>query len=188
MRRDFDVFWAEMSPCDHSIQIYEGDETFLDALEHFVAGGLQQGESAIVIATPEHRSSLQGRLEARGFDLIDAMARNQYIAVDADATLSQFMRGDWPDDDLFADCVHALIARARADGRPVRAFGEMVALLWAHGQAGATVRLEHLWHGLCQELAFPLFCAYPRCGFTQDATFALEEICATHDRLLGGIQ
>ena len=188
MNRDFEVFWGEMSPCDHAIQIYEGDDTFLDALEGFVGNGLRQGESAIVIATPEHRSSLERRLETRGLDMHAAVSSDQYIAIDAEATLAQFMRGDWPDDALFAECVHGLIARARVSGRPVRAFGEMVALLWARGQAGATVRLEHLWHGLCRELGFPLFCAYPRCGFTQDATFALEEICAKHDRLLGGIQ
>lgn len=67
MNRNFEVFWGEMSPCDHSIQIYEGD-SFLDALEGFVGGGLQQGESTIVIATLDHRESLQRRLEARGLD------------------------------------------------------------------------------------------------------------------------
>jgi hypothetical protein len=81
-----------------------------------------------------------------------------------------------------------LVTRARAEGRPVRAFGEMVALLWARGQTAATLRLEHLWHGQCRQLGFPLFCASPRLGFVQDATFAREEICATHDRLLGGMQ
>jgi hypothetical protein len=60
----------------------------------------------------------------------------------------------------------------------------MVALLWAQGHSGATVRLEHLWHSLCQEEAFALFCAYPRTGFTQDATESIKEICETHSRVL----
>src|SRR5688500_19228341 len=54
--------------------------------------------------------------------------------------------------------------------RSVRAFGEMVAVLWANGHNGATVRLEHLWHAFCQSEAFSLFCAYPKTGFTQDAS------------------
>ena len=62
-----------------------------------------------------------------------------------------------------------LLTRGRAGGRRVRAFGEMVAVMWARGEQGATVRLEHLWHRLCQSEAFSLFCAYPRIGFTQDA-------------------
>jgi hypothetical protein len=188
MDRDFDVFWGEMSPCDHSVQIYGTDEAFLDALEGFVARGLHQGESAIVIATPEHRTSLRHRLHAQGLDLDEAAARDQYISLDAEATLAEFMRASWPDDGLFAGCVARLIARARTHGRSVRAFGEMVAILWAQGHSGATVRLEHLWHQVCREHAFPLFCAYPRTGFTQNASASLEEICATHDRLLGGIQ
>jgi hypothetical protein len=46
-------------------------------------------------------------------------------------------------------------------------FGEMVALLWARGQAAATVRLEHLWQQFCKEHAFSVFCAYPKAGFTK---------------------
>ena len=188
MRSDLDTFWDDMSPCDHSVQIYETDEGLLDALETYVGSGLRQDECAVVIATPEHRSLLQERLFGQGLDVEASIARNRYIALDAEATLSEFMRADWPDDRLFADCVDRVMTRARVDGRPVRAFGEMVAILWAQGQAGATLRLEHLWHRLCQEHGFPLFCAYPRSGFVQDATFSREEICATHDRLLGGIQ
>ena len=32
------VFWGEMSPCDHLVQIYQDDEILLDSLEGFVAG------------------------------------------------------------------------------------------------------------------------------------------------------
>jgi hypothetical protein len=34
--------------------------------------------------------------------------------------------------------------RGTRHGRKVRAFGEMVALMWARGECGATVMLEHL--------------------------------------------
>jgi hypothetical protein len=37
---------------------------------------------------------------------------------------------DWPDEKLFASLVDYLIKRASKMGRRVRAFGEMVALLW----------------------------------------------------------
>ena len=99
-------------------------------------------------------------------------------------TLSLFMRNGWPDDERFAECIRAIVDRARAHDRPVRAFGEMVALLWAQGHNGATGRLEHLWHSLCQSEAFTLFCAYPRSGFTKDATESMQEICAAHSRRL----
>ena len=188
MGADLEAFWDEMSPSDHSVQIYDTDEALLEALEDFVAGGFRQDECAVVIATPEHRIALQRRLATRGIDLWAAIARHQYIPLDAEATLLEFMRDGWPADRLFSFCSKNLLTRARADGRRVRAFGEMVAILWARGQAGAALRLEHLWHQLCHEQEFPLFCAYPRHSFRPDATVSLEEVCATHDRLLGGLQ
>jgi hypothetical protein len=180
-----DVFWGEITPCEHSVQIYDDDAVFLDALEGFIAGGLRKGDAAIVIATPQHVRSLRSRLLSQGIDLNAAAFRDQYIELDAADTLARFMRDGWPHDELFTECVRGILDRARASGAGrVRAFGEMVALLWAQGHSGATVRLEHLWHSLCQEEAFALFCAYPRTGFTQDATESIREICETHSRVL----
>jgi len=68
----------------------------------------------------------------------------------------------------------------------VRAFGEMVAILWAQGHAAATVRLEHLWSKLCENERLPLFCAYPRAGFTTDQASGLRDLCAAHSRVFYG--
>src|SRR6185436_4022583 len=113
----------------------------------------------------------------QGFDLARAVQADQFISLDAEAVLGEFMRDGWPDEDLFRETVTRLLQRARVPGRRVRAFGEMVALLWARGHHDATVRLEHLWHELCRQEAFALFCAYPRAGFTRDATESIREIC-----------
>ncbi len=190
------VFWGEISPCDHLVQLYEDDAVLLDTLCGYVAGGLSSGEGVVVIATPAHREALAARLahfsQLGSFALDAAIARDQYIVLDAAETLAQFMRDDRPDPDLFRQVVTEILARARGqgswggEGRRVRAFGEMVALMWAEGHCGATVQLEHLWHDLCREKAFSLFCAYPKCGFTQDAGEGLAEICAAHSRVIPG--
>jgi hypothetical protein len=181
----FDVFWGEISPCEHSVQIYENDEGFLDALEGFVSSGLRRGDAAVVIATPAHRLNLSRRLLNQGLDLDAAVSQDRYIELDAEQTLGQFIRDGWPDDELFAACVGRILRRARRGGRQVRAFGEMVALLWAQGHSGATVRLERLWHGLCRDESFPVFCAYPRSVFTQNAVDSLQEIFDTHTKVVG---
>jgi hypothetical protein len=46
------------------------------------------------------------------------------------------------------------------------------------------VRLEHLWHQVCEDKQFRLFCAYPKAGFTRDSHESLQEICDTHSRVI----
>lgn len=179
-----DIFWGEIAACEHVVQIYRHDRAFLDALQGFVEGGFAADECVVVIATREHIAYLNERLLLRGFDIAALRKTEQYIELDAEETLSQFMTNGWPDDGRFISLVTSLLNRARARGRQVRAFGEMVALLWAQGHNGATVRLEHLWHQLCEECGFSLFCAYPQSGFTQDVEASVREICATHSKVL----
>ncbi len=177
------VFWGEIAPCEHVVQIYGDDQVFLDALEGFVGSGLRVGDAVVVIATAEHRRGLEKRLCQHGYNLDAARALDQYIPLDAQATLSRFMVEGWPDDRRFHAEIAKILALARAGKRRVRAFGEMVALLWAQGANGATVRLEHLWTEFIHRESFPLFCAYPRSGFTEDARSSLDEICAAHSRV-----
>jgi hypothetical protein len=177
-------FWGEITPCEHFVQFYDGEGAFLDTLTGFVSGGLRSGEGVIIIATPEHRAALERRMSSEGIDTAGARARDQYIVLDANETLSCFMVKGWPDDERFELTVTNLIARAGKGGRRVRAFGEMVALLWAQGHAGATVRLEHLWQRICEQKGFSLFCAYPRIGFTQGMETSIHELCAAHSKVL----
>jgi hypothetical protein len=180
------VFWGEIAPCDHVVQIYETDDAFLDLLHGFVNEGLSSGDSVIVIATDAHILGLNQRLIKSGRDVNAIIDKNLYIPLDADKTLSQFMVNDWPDENLFIRVVSDLIGKAKEDNRRVRAFGEMVALLWAKGQIGATVRLEQLWNKFCESEAFCLFCAYPKGGFTQDASESLTHICSVHSKMIAG--
>jgi hypothetical protein len=179
-----EVFWGEISPCEHMVQIYEEDDAFLVALEGFVAAGIRSGEGVIVLATPAHLRSLEDRLHAAHIDVQLATIEDRYIALSAERTLATFMIDGWPDDYLFERVVTDLLRRAGKGGRNVRAFGEMVALLWADGHNGATVRMEHLWHQMCHQKGFSLFCAYPRIGFTKDAESSIKEICAAHSKVV----
>lgn len=179
------VFWGEIAPSDHIAHFYDDEDSFLLTLAGFIAEGLAKGESAIVIASPQHLAGLEHRLAKCGLDLAGALLEERYIAVDAEAALASFMRKDWPDDQLFAEMVGNLIRRASRKGRGVRAFGEMVALLWAKGQQEATIRLEYLWNTFCRNYGFCLLCSYPRAGFTKDPQQSIAEICGHHSRYLG---
>jgi hypothetical protein len=178
------VFWGEIAPCEHIAQFYEDDGQLFDSLERFVRAGVVGNESTIVIATRQHLRALDDRLNATGVNVAMVRLTDQYITVNAEDALDQFMVNKWPDEELFFKFVTGLIERASADGRRVRAFGEMVALLWARGDVAATIRLEYLWNKVCKTPAFSLFCAYPKAGITEDTSTSMAEICAAHSRII----
>ena len=81
--------------------------------------------------------------------------------IEATDLLARFMVDSWPDARRFEQAVGTVVRKAAHAGRPVHAFGEMVALLCEQGLFDAAVRLEELWNGLRLECRFALFCAYP---------------------------
>ena len=182
-----DIFWGELAPCEHLVQLYDHDDVFLDTLEGYVAGGLRAGDAVVVISTARHAKELTDRLRAQGFDIDEEKRKRSFILYNAEETLHSFVSDDgWPNDDKFYRVIGNILRKARGpEGRRVRAFGEMVVVLWDRGQNAATVRLEHLWHKLCQEEKdFALFCAYPKAGFTDFALKSLQDICALHSRVI----
>jgi hypothetical protein len=188
-RSKADIFWAEIAPCDHVLQVYENDGVFLDALTGFVGGGINAGDASIVIATDKHTRSLEIRLESYGINVHDLIREKRYIPLDAEQTLSRFMINGWPDENLFIATVSEILQNGRGNtNRKIRAFGEMVAVLWAQGNNGATVRLEHLWNKFCQSEKFCLFCAYPKSGFTADLADSIDHICSAHAKMIGGAE
>jgi len=151
----------------HAVQFYEDDDFLLESVTRLMATGIGDGDCAIVVATADHRAALDARLLRRGLDMNAARRRGAYVALDAGETLSRFMVGDAPDAEKFQDVVGSLIERS-LQGPPlrrVRIFGEMVALLWADGNAAAAIELERLWNDLTERKAFSLLCAYPMRAF-----------------------
>lgn len=174
--------WGSCANGQHCVQVYEDESSLLDTLGGFVAHALAHGEFALVIATAAHRSSLRARMRATGYDLDEAAARGHYRAVDAADCLARFMAGGVPDPERFEATMRGLMAPAHEAGRPVHAFGEMVALLWAQGNAEGTLRLERLWDVFCRAGNASVFCAYPRIGATRDLGDSLAEVLALHGR------
>jgi hypothetical protein len=137
-----------------------------------------------MIATEKHLSALEERLSSYGIHVDSLISNDQYIPLFAEEALEEFMVNGWPDEKKFNKFVSLLLKRARKHNRPVRAFGEMVAVLWAEGNSGATVQLEHLWERFCESENFCLFCAYPKTGATQDILESLHNICCSHTKMI----
>jgi len=180
-----DETWSDVKDGEHLVQFYEDDEFLLEAVITFVGGGLGAGAGAIVIATPAHREALANRLRAHGIDVAGVQARGQYVPLDAAETLSKFMVDGMPDKARFNQIVGGVVAKASQGFRELRAFGEMVALLWADGNESAAIRLEGLWNELSKAHSFSLLCAYPIDAFGSEANSEpFLHICKEHSRVL----
>jgi signal transduction histidine kinase len=105
---------ADDATCLHDVQLYTDDAYLLDSLTTFVGREIAQDNSAIVIATKEHRDGLAERLGRQYPDLCLALEQGRYIALDAADTLSKFMVNGTPDPVLFSEVVGATISRAAA--------------------------------------------------------------------------
>lgn len=178
---------ADRAGWPHVVQFYEADAFLVDAVARFIGGGLGAGENAVVIATESHRRDLEALLRARGLDVAAARDAGRYLALDAAETLSGIMVGELPDPRLFIEVVGTVIERVGLPQTSVRAFGEMVDLLWADGRREAAIRLEELWRDLAATHAFSLLCAYRigTFGDDGDARSLLRE-CEAHSDIASG--
>ncbi|MEP6719260.1 MAG: ATP-binding protein [bacterium] len=180
-----DSHWSIMNDTDHFVQFYESDGFLLNSLVGFIGSAIKSNDAAIVIATEKHRQGLDELLLANGLDLTGARTRGQYISLDAADMLSQFMVDGSPEPKRFKDVLGGVIASV-TDGRArVRAFGEMVSLLWAEGNHAGAIRLEEMWNDLQNAHSFSLFCAYPMNGFGGEKFFSSHvDLCAAHSRVI----
>jgi len=145
----------------HMVQLYRDPAVLHHSVAHYLSDGFQRGDAAAVIATSEHWTGFRRELEKRGHDPARIEEEGKLVVRDARSTLDAFMRGGMPDESLFQDTVRPLLSALSSGGAPnVRAYGEMVALLWKDRQFDAAIRLEELWNGLAESHSFMLLCAY----------------------------
>jgi signal transduction histidine kinase len=178
-------------PRDHIVQFYADDAFLLKTLSRFIGTALGAGDSAIAIATPEHRDALDRNLRHRGLNMTKIAERGRYVALDASEILSTFLVDGWPDATLFTQVIGDLVERTKtkAGGKEqhLAVFGEMVSLLWTDGKLQAALRLEQLWNHLAGVHSFALHCGYPMKDFyREDHGDLFEKICAEHSAVIPG--
>jgi hypothetical protein len=150
----------------------------------YLLGALDRGGVAIVIATPEHRREFETRLGQAGVNLAAARGDGSYVALDAGQTLAELTAADGLDGAAFGRVIGGVIRRAAASGRAVRAFGELVALLWEDGLVNDAVQLEEMWEELAGRHPFSLFCGYRADSVTRDVE-AFADVCRLHEEIVG---
>ncbi len=150
----------------HAVQFYGNDAELLTTVGTFLSEGLIAGQPAIVIATPEHRIAIEQALASHLVDVDAARRLGDLIMLDADEILSTFMVDHAPVGSLFRRSVGDIIDQTRRgrERTPVRAYGEMV---------------DVLWNNLAETHTFSLLCGYSIGNFYKQ-TDKFEEVCALH--------
>jgi hypothetical protein len=170
---------------NHIVQFYEDDGFLAKTVAEFVGAGFAADQPALIIATPEHRDLITDRLSDHGLDISQIRNAGNLTMLDARETLDLFMVNGTPHRDRFRHTIgEALRASRRKSGSVIRAYGEMVDILWKEGNTAAAIHLEELWNELAHTYEFSLLCTYAMGNFYKSADgHDFHAICQSHSHV-----
>jgi hypothetical protein len=176
---------AEPVKHDHLVQVYRNERVLVEAVSLFASAAIGRREAVILIATMPHAVRVERCLEDEGFEVEELKRWGQLTILDAGEVLSRFMVDGMPDPDLFKAVIRELMASVNGSGRfrAVRAYGEMVNLLWT-ANLPAALRLEELWNEVILEHGISLFCAYSLDGEGQSERMFPPDLRTLHNHLI----
>jgi anti-sigma regulatory factor (Ser/Thr protein kinase) len=167
----------------HAVAFHDTDGDAVDAVAAYLAAGLRHDERVVAVATDAHLGVLDRSLRDHGLDLDAARAEGRFVELDATRTVETMMVGGSVDRRRFLDLVDGVLHRA-AGGRPVRIFGEMVAVLWQRGQVDAALELEDQWNELAADREFTLLCGYLVDALAEATLAEVGRVCEAHSELV----
>lgn len=166
----------------------QDDPSLVTHVTRYLAQGLQRGDSIVVVATPEHTEAFATALREESC-YARAVLEGRVVWLDAQTTLDRFMINGEPHWSRFLEAVGNVLRdlQERAGGQSfVRAYGEMVGLLWLRGQHASAARLEDYWNRLLEVTGCDLFCAYPVDVFSPEFTSErLHVVLSQHTHVVG---
>ncbi len=168
------------TPRSHQVLFYDSDSAMVAAVADYVESGLSTGEPVLAIATAAHLAAIDSALGSRGTDVPLVRASGAYLVLDAAQTLESFMVDGSPDANRFTTVLGGVLDAARGGELGVRAFGEMVALLWRDGNVAAAIAVESLWNDLAASRQFSLLCSYPTTALETAELRDVNGVCDLH--------
>jgi anti-sigma regulatory factor (Ser/Thr protein kinase) len=169
----------------HVVHFYERESELAGTVARYLTRAARTGGAGIVIAAEGHRRAIEAEMEADGVDPATGRSNGTLILLDAAATVATFMIDGRVDRDAFRHVIGSVVRGAGDTGRPLRVYGEMVALLWDAGNVLAAIELEELWNELGRELQFALLCGYYGESVNGvEHEEALQQICHLHSAVL----
>lgn len=169
---------------DHALHLYHDDTALATTVASFLGPGFVGRDAIISIGTRAHVAAIEQRLRSDGRDVDAALAVGRYVSMDAEAVIPRLLRNGLPTRDTFADVLGRQIERLAQEHGSVRAFGEIVSLLWRDGKRTAAMRLEDLWNEALGYQPLALVCGYAARTVGAEGDASVDRIAKTHTRII----
>jgi hypothetical protein len=171
----------------HVVQFYGADtNALITRLGRYVAEGVDAGESVVVISNRDLHDALFRAL-ARHAGEPDFREDGRLLVLEAEQVMERLYENGILSASRFDEVVGGLMrtVAARSRSHRVRAYGDMVDVLWRKGRRADAVELERYWNDLQAQLPFDLYCAYSIDAFSDEfQAEAIAPVLAQHTAIV----
>ena len=179
----------DLAPEQHLVQLYADadDAALLANVACYVAAGLKRKNGVLLLVPLDRWERLRAELDACDVEYGRAMEEGTLLVLDAGAIAREVIVDGEASRLRFLETVglaaSSLLVRKDLSG--LRAYGELVGMLWSEGRAEVAARIEKFWNELLRADGFSLFCAYPVDVFGADfGSSRMDEVLCAHTQLL----
>ena len=170
---------------NYTVQICLTENSKVDLVTRFIKEGLLNGEAIIIIAKPALRKALKLKIDELNFDGHPLQEQNQIRFFDAEFLLSYLTFDGVLEESAFKENIAIPLINPQSSYKKVRAFGEMVDILWKKNQHDLAIQLEGLWESVTSKQELSFLCAYSLDKLEPIAyDHALEQICKYNSHLI----
>lgn len=174
----------------HLVQLYRDDGFLRSAVALWAARSLRGSGGAVCIGTPEHAELLREGLLDLELPVTRLEREGRLLFLDADATMRAFIDETGPREAPFrrvlGDALSSVRFACGGETPEVRAWGEMVNMLWQRGHLAHAQRLEDMWNrAIDDEPGLRLLCSYEADAFEPETHLGLgRALCHGHSRVI----
>jgi two-component system cell cycle sensor histidine kinase/response regulator CckA len=168
----------------HLLTLYRTDGFLCGRVAAWLAEALRGDGGAIALTEARYHAHLRQALALEGVDADALTAAGRLVILDAAATLARILASGPPTTEAVRRVAGPWLDSVRAASGPeIRAYGDMVNVLWERGQPDVALVLEQIWHELLQGTQVELLCGYRADPLSVGRVQGLQALCGAHHGL-----
>ncbi len=171
----------------HVVHFYAEGMFPCASIAEFIWIGIQAGDSAALLTSPEQIALVREKLLGHGASLDELERSGRLRACDSRSTMAAFMADGVLDRARFASFAREIVdaGAAVSTSGAVRVYGDCVAVIAGQGHIEASLIAERVWNSLLSKHAVALYCAYPLQHFGHPShAEGFRALCDEHDHVI----